>query len=225
VLQVGEVSQRLGLNPQTLYFYERIGLIPSLKRTEAGYRLYDESDLERLTFITQAKTLGLSLDDIKELLTLQDGHQLSCQDVYDRLLKKVQQIDQTIHQLQTLKAQLTPLLNQCQQGIKQSGGNQQCVVFQGNAMTQTASSFGDKPMTTLKVEILGSGCKKCQQLEANAKAAIAMLGMDAEVFHVTDIVEIAQRGVMSTPALVVDNRVVSRGQVLSPEQIQPLLAI
>lgn len=78
-------------------------------------------------------------------------------------------------------------------------------------------------MTALKVEILGSGCKKCQQLEANAKEAIATLGIDAEVFHITDVVEIAQRGVMSTPALVVDNRVVSKGQVLSPKQIQPLL--
>lgn len=79
-------------------------------------------------------------------------------------------------------------------------------------------------MTALNVEILGSGCKKCQQLEANAKIAIAMLGIDAEVSHITDVVEIAQRGVMSTPALVVNHRVVSKGQVLSPEQIQPLLA-
>lgn len=137
MLQVGEVSQRLGLNPQTLYFYERIGLIPSPKRTEAGYRLYDEADLERLTFITQAKALGLSLDDIKELLNLQEGQRLSCQQVYDRLLKKVEQIDQTIHKLQTLKAQLTPLLHQCQQGIQQAGSNQQCVVFQEHSTTQT----------------------------------------------------------------------------------------
>lgn len=78
-------------------------------------------------------------------------------------------------------------------------------------------------MTTFKVEVLGSGCKKCQQLEANAKTAIATLGIEAEVSHVTDVVEIAKRGVMSTPALVVNDKVVSKGQVLSPEQIQPLL--
>ncbi len=142
MLQVGEVSQRLGLNPQTLYFYERIGLIPRPQRTKAGYRLYDEADLERLTFITQAKALGLSLDDIKELLNLQAGQRLSCQEVYDRLLKKVEQIDQTIHQLQTLKAQLTPLLHQCQQGIKQAGSNQQCVVFQAHSVTQPPSLPG-----------------------------------------------------------------------------------
>jgi small redox-active disulfide protein 2 len=78
-------------------------------------------------------------------------------------------------------------------------------------------------MTILKVEVLGSGCKKCQQLEANAKTAIATLGIDAELSHITDIVEIARRGVMSTPALVVNEKVVSKGQVLSPEQIQSLL--
>lgn len=79
-------------------------------------------------------------------------------------------------------------------------------------------------MTALKIEILGSGCKKCQQLEVNVKAAIAKLGIQADVFHISDVVEIAQRGVMSTPALVVDNQVVSKGKVLSPEQIQSLLA-
>ncbi|MBE9182361.1 heavy metal-responsive transcriptional regulator [Oculatella sp. LEGE 06141] len=133
MLQIGEVSRRLGLNPQTLYFYERIGLMPSPKRTAAGYRLYDQSALERLSFITQAKALGLNLDEIKELLMLQDGQQFSCQEVYDRLLKKVQHIDETIHQLQTLKAQLTPLLNQCQKGLEQSA-ERQCTVFQKNGM-------------------------------------------------------------------------------------------
>lgn len=133
MFQIGEVSRRLGLNPQTLYFYERIGLIPSPQRTAAGYRLYDQSALERLSFITQAKALGLNLDEIKELLMLQDGQQFSCQEVYDRLLKKVQHIEETIHKLQTLKAQLTPLLDQCQKGLEQSA-ERQCTVFQKNSM-------------------------------------------------------------------------------------------
>lgn len=143
MFQVGEVSRQLGLNPQTLYFYERIGLMPSPKRTAAGYRLYDRSDLERLSLITQAKVLGLSLDDIKELLMLQDGQQLSCQEVYDRLLKKVQQIDETIDRLQTLKAQLTPLLAQCQRGLEQTSAGQQCVVFQQNSLVTPANRYAN----------------------------------------------------------------------------------
>lgn len=79
-------------------------------------------------------------------------------------------------------------------------------------------------MAPLKVEVLGSGCKKCQQLEANARTAIANLGIDADVIHVTDMVEIAKRGVMSTPALAVNTHVVSKGQVLSVEQLQTLFS-
>jgi MerR family transcriptional regulator, Zn(II)-responsive regulator of zntA len=141
MFQVGEVSRRLGLNPQTLYFYERIGLIPNPQRTAAGYRLYDQADLDRLTFITQAKTLGLSLDDIKELLALQDGQRLSCQEVHDRLLRKMQQLDETIHNLQALKAQLSPLLEQCQRGLAQPTEGQQCVVFQPHLLTAAAVSL------------------------------------------------------------------------------------
>ncbi|WP_164920944.1 heavy metal-responsive transcriptional regulator [Thermosynechococcus vestitus] len=141
MFQVGEVARRLGLNPQTLYFYERIGLMPSPRRSPAGYRLYGQPDLERLSFITQAKALGLSLDDIKELLMLQDRQRLSCQEVYDRLLKKIQHIDETISKLQTLRAQLTPLLNQCQRGLEQPQTGQQCVVFQQHPLATPAELF------------------------------------------------------------------------------------
>lgn len=78
-------------------------------------------------------------------------------------------------------------------------------------------------MDTIKIEILGAGCKKCQQLEANAKQAVANLNLTVEVLHITDPVEIAMRGVMSTPAMTINGKVVSKGQVISTEQIQPLL--
>ncbi len=78
-------------------------------------------------------------------------------------------------------------------------------------------------MSATKVEILGSGCKKCNQLEENARSAIASLGIAAELSHVTDPTEIVRRGVLSTPALAINGKVVSKGQVISPEQIKPLL--
>ena len=77
-------------------------------------------------------------------------------------------------------------------------------------------------MNAIEIEILGSGCKKCQQLEANAKQAVINLNLNAEVIHITDPIDIAKRGVMSTPAMTINGKVVSKGQVLSPEQIQPL---
>jgi small redox-active disulfide protein 2 len=78
-------------------------------------------------------------------------------------------------------------------------------------------------MDMVKIEILGTGCKKCQQLESNAKQAVAKLKLTVEVLHITDPVEIAMRGVMSTPAMTINGKVVCKGQVISPEQIQPLL--
>ncbi len=89
---------------------------------------------------------------------------------------------------------------------------------------QAIGIYGGTIMAELTVEILGTGCKKCQQLEANAREAVAALGIEASVYHITDAAEIAQRGVMRTPALVVNGQVVSSGQVLTAEKIKPLLA-
>lgn len=73
------------------------------------------------------------------------------------------------------------------------------------------------------VKILGSGCAKCNELEANTKAALEQLGMDTEIDHVTDFTQIASYGVMSTPALVVDGKVVAFGKVLKIEEVIKIL--
>jgi small redox-active disulfide protein 2 len=73
------------------------------------------------------------------------------------------------------------------------------------------------------IKILGSGCKKCNELEANTKAALGELGMDTAIDHITDFAAIAAYGVMSTPALVVDGKVVSFGKVLKKPEIINLL--
>jgi small redox-active disulfide protein 2 len=63
------------------------------------------------------------------------------------------------------------------------------------------------------IEVLGPGCNNCQKLEANVREAVAQAGIEADIRHVTDYAEIAQRGVMNTPGLVIDGRVVSTGKV------------
>jgi len=76
----------------------------------------------------------------------------------------------------------------------------------------------------MKIEILGSGCPKCEELAKNARAAVEDLGLDAEIGKVTDITEIADRGVMMTPALCVDGEVKLVGKVASTEELKRLLA-
>lgn len=73
------------------------------------------------------------------------------------------------------------------------------------------------------VKVLGSGCAKCNELEKATKEALAELGMDTAVDHVTDFAEIAAYGVMSTPALVVDGKVAVYGKVLKKEEVVALL--
>ncbi len=73
------------------------------------------------------------------------------------------------------------------------------------------------------IKILGSGCKKCVTLGENAKAAAAAMGKEAQIIKVTDAVQIASYGVMSTPGLVVDEKLVSSGRVLSADDIARLL--
>lgn len=73
------------------------------------------------------------------------------------------------------------------------------------------------------IKILGSGCRKCVALGENAKAAAAAAGKEAEIVKVTDIAQIAGYGVMSTPGLVIDERLVSAGKVLTADEIGRLL--
>ena len=74
-----------------------------------------------------------------------------------------------------------------------------------------------------KIQILGTGCPKCNQLEQNVKLAVHRLGLQCEVVKVSDIREIAKFGVMLTPGLVVDGEVKATGKVLSVEEIVKLL--
>ncbi len=67
----------------------------------------------------------------------------------------------------------------------------------------------------VKIEVLGSGCANCKAVEANAREAVSMAGVEAEIVKVTDYAEIASRGVMTTPGLVIDGQVRSTGRIPS----------
>jgi small redox-active disulfide protein 2 len=69
------------------------------------------------------------------------------------------------------------------------------------------------------IEVLGPGCANCQRLEENAREAVAQTGVEAEIRHITDYAEIASRGVLNTPGLVIDGRVVSAGKIPVPTTI------
>ncbi|MDH7482806.1 MAG: thioredoxin family protein [Armatimonadota bacterium] len=75
----------------------------------------------------------------------------------------------------------------------------------------------------MKIQILGVGCPKCKALTENVEKAVKQAGIDAEIEKVTQITEIAKFGIMMTPGLAIDGKVVSAGKVLSPDEIVKLL--
>lgn len=98
-----------------------------------------------------------------------------------------------------------------------------CCCCGGSCDAETMEKAEAAKTEGLDIKVLGSGCAKCNDLEAAAKAALAELGMETEVDHVTDFAQIAAYGVMSTPALVVDGKVVSYGKVLKKDEVIEIL--
>lgn len=81
--RIAEVAERTGFSTPTLRYYEDIGLLPPAERTAAGYRLYDDRAIERLTFIARAKQLGCSLEEIIDLAEAWDSNE--CAPIKHRL--------------------------------------------------------------------------------------------------------------------------------------------
>ena len=93
----------------------------------------------------------------------------------------------------------------------------------GNCDAESMAKAEKAKTEGASVKVLGSGCAKCNQLEIATKAALEQLGMDTTIDHVTDFTQIAAYGVMSTPALVVDGKVVFYGKVLKTEEVVKIL--
>ena len=104
-----------------------------------------------------------------------------------------------------------------------------CCCNSANATTavsenKTASECCGKPIEDICcIKVLGLGCKSCQQFYQNVKEAVAKIGVDVEVEYITDMEKVMSYGVMSMPALVVNEKVVSAGRVLKASEIEKLL--
>ena len=93
----------------------------------------------------------------------------------------------------------------------------------GSGCTPEKMAQAEAAKTTAGIKVLGAGCAKCHALEDATKAALAELNMDTTIDHVTDVSQLAAYGVMTTPALVVDGKVVSYGKVLKKDEVKALI--
>lgn len=112
-LTIGQVAREAGVGVETVRFYERQGLIEEPNRRASGYRQFDEEVVERLQFIREAKELGFTLGEVKELLSLKVDPSSSCSDVKNRAEAKIADIEQKIRTLQRMKQALEKLTKAC----------------------------------------------------------------------------------------------------------------
>lgn len=92
-----------------------------------------------------------------------------------------------------------------------------------DAKAEASSCCGEKVEGVCSIKVLGAGCKSCHELYENVKKAVEDLGPDVEVEYITDMEKILSQGVMSTPALVVNDKVVSAGKVLKVDEVKKFL--
>ena len=111
-LKIGKIAANCGLSVKTIRYYEDLGLLaPLVQRSKSGYRLFQESVFNRLAFIKRAKSLGLSLREIHEILIVHDSGELPCGVIKERLILKLQEINEQLEALGILKFELQGILS------------------------------------------------------------------------------------------------------------------
>ena len=116
VMTIGKLAATASCKPETIRFYEKVGLLPQPKRSESGYRLYGESHQRKLFFIRRGRDLGFSLDDIGLMLELAEDKKSSCQEISRLSRERLSTIRDKLKRLEALSAELSRLIDQCDDG-------------------------------------------------------------------------------------------------------------
>ena len=111
--KIGALAKRVGVNIQTVRYYERRGLLLPTTRMESGYRLYDNEAKKRLEFIRYAKELGFTLKETEELLKLRVSSTARSDDIRKKVETKLSEIDHKIEGLKTMRKVLNELIKTC----------------------------------------------------------------------------------------------------------------
>src|SRR5881397_4212385 len=110
-LRVGAVAKAAGVGVQTLHYYERLGLLPKPERSAANYRLYSPEAIRRVQFIKKAQSVGLTLEETKQILDLKDHGRAPCHRVVELGQKHLQEIEARLTQLQAFHRLLARSVN------------------------------------------------------------------------------------------------------------------
>ena len=125
-MKIGELAEATGISTQTVRFYEREGLLSKPPRTDSGYREYGPLALEALTFILEAKAVGFTLNEIKQLAGIDPESSQSCSFMQELVHNKLGYLDEKLGTMKRMRKRLAALLVECEQ----REGNAACPVLQ-----------------------------------------------------------------------------------------------
>ncbi|AZI37732.1 putative MerR family transcriptional regulator [Caenibius tardaugens NBRC 16725] len=115
-MKIGELAATTATKVETVRYYERIGLLPPPGRTSGNYRSYGIEHLARLSFIRRARDLGFTLEAVRELLTLADDQERSCEAVDGIARAHLTEVDRKIADLMALRGELDRVIGSCSRG-------------------------------------------------------------------------------------------------------------
>jgi MerR family transcriptional regulator, mercuric resistance operon regulatory protein len=112
-LSIGALSKKSGVNIETIRYYEKVGVMPAPARSVGGYRVYGSDHLKRLRFVRRSRELGFSLDEIRDLLRLVDGHAYTCAEVRALALDHLAEVRRKIKDLRRIARVMADMAAQC----------------------------------------------------------------------------------------------------------------
>ena len=118
-IKIGELAKSTGLTAKTIRYYELLRLLDEPERTESGYRMYGEADVERLEFVKKAKRLGLSLEEIRDIIQLHAQRQAPCVHVLALLDRKLDKLDDIMREMDDFRQELMRLRVESQVRLEQ----------------------------------------------------------------------------------------------------------
>ena len=131
-MKIGELAKRSGVGIDAVRFYEREGLLPNIQRLASGYRVYADADLKRLRFVTRAKALGFTLQEIRDLLALSDHRDGDMAELKAAAMEKLDSVQSKLAELERIRAGLQMLVASC----PGHGALEQCPILDALAEDQ-----------------------------------------------------------------------------------------
>lgn len=111
--RISQFAEKCGVNKETIRYYERKNLLQDPLKTNAGYRIYSDEDVKRVGFIKRMQDLGFTLSEIYKLLGVVDKDEVRCEDMFEFVSKKEEDVQKQIEDLKRIDRMLKDLKRRC----------------------------------------------------------------------------------------------------------------